>query len=390
VGQFYIVDDSEYPLPIKLPQATESRIHLIAVTRGSVKHAKSYWGKASSGSLFIDTNLVADQHKKAPFRIGWPLPNKRFVHVLDETTLDIVLNELDTISDFIEYLTKKEALFYTEGVSCIVPGEEELIAMYLSHFDYMKNEHYFPNVPQDALLILGEGDWKNLINSNAYESRREVNAISYLWDNLIEFHSQHIIHGSAISFADETSDINNEHLMRIMASENRLTRRSLGEALHVANSNKQKEMRFTRTILSATKKGRAYVFMSLFKPKDSSFEDYLKMRRSDLILYADGCKLKFENISEVVGIVFEPDQKVLNVIDFLLINFGTKKLDEEVGNEVQERLKIANMWNTQAMKSNIIRDLPFPKIKSPLISFKIFLKQKLTLFTRYIKRRFNK
>ena len=374
----------EIPLPIKLPSPLEARIHLVAVTRGSSNHSQSYWGRGSSGSLFIDTSLIGDQHMSAPFRVGWPLPNKRFVHVFDETTLDIVLNELDTVSDFVEYLKKKESLFSIRDVDCSIAGEEELIAIYLSNFDFKKNEHFFPSLPEGAALILGEGDWLRLLDSPGYASRRKANEISYTWDDLIEFHSHHIMHESAVSYSHENSSNSHERVMRIMASENRITRRVLGEAFHVANDVKQKGLRFTRTVLSQVK-GRAYVFMSIPKPENYSFEDYLERRRSDLLLYVDGCKLEFEKLSEIIGIVFEPGQRVLNSIDFLYVDFGENQLPTEFINEIKPQLKNANMWDKKSMKSGVIRHLPFPKVDSIIFNIYIWLRHKLKKLVRYLR-----
>lgn len=373
------------PLPIDLPLLAETRIHLVAVTRGSSEPSKAYWGGGSSGSLYIDTELVGNQHQEAPFRIGWALPDKRFVHVFDEMTLDIVLNELDTISDFIDYLTKKEKLFNTKGLHCAIAGEEELIALYLSHFDYKKNEHYFPTIPEDAVLALVEGDWKKLIDSPEYASRREANKISYTWDNLIEFQNQHIIHGHDLTFATENSTTKSEKVMRIMASENRITRRGLGEAFHVANSNKQKDKRFTRTIMDATKQGRAYVFMATSKPKNYSDQDYVERRRADLLLYADKCKWKFSKISEVIGIVFSPGQKVFNAIDFLYVNYGQDKIPAEYMNQIEPLLKDTNMWEDYTIKTEVVRRTPYPESKSYFFNIKLLLKQKIRKIISLIK-----
>lgn len=68
-----------------IPDPEKLRIHLIAVARGASEHATTYWGGGSSGSLFIDTKLVQKDHYSSPFRIGWALPNRRVVHVFDET-----------------------------------------------------------------------------------------------------------------------------------------------------------------------------------------------------------------------------------------------------------------------------------------------------------------
>lgn len=43
-----------------------------------------------------------------PFMIGQVDPARGYVHVFDDTSLEIVMSTLDTVSDFVEYLTKKE------------------------------------------------------------------------------------------------------------------------------------------------------------------------------------------------------------------------------------------------------------------------------------------
>lgn len=384
----FLDPDCKSTLPIQLPKASDRRIHLVAVTRGSSEHAVSYWGGGSSGSLFIDTKLVGDDHKSSPFCIGWVLPKKRLVHVLDEMTLDIVLNELDTISDFVDYLTKKEEKFCNHGVDFVVPGEEELLAFYLSHFDYKKNTHYFPDIPDGAAVVLGEGDWRWLINSPEYASRSRANDISYIWDNLIEFQNQHIIFGSAVSLVDNHSPEDYERIMRIMASENRLSRRALGESFHIANSIEEKDKRYTRTILSTAREGRAYIIMSLSNPVGFSHSEYWEMRRGELLLYAYGCKLKFEKVNEIIGIVFEPRQEILRSVDFMYINYGVNKIDADFADEIKQKLKDSNMWVTEAVKWKLIRNLPFPQVESTILGIFHWLRFKMNQIIKYMKKIF--
>lgn len=387
--RLFLDSDCQFPMPIKLPTTVDRRIHLVAVTRGSSAHAQTHWGGGSSGSLFIDTTLVGDNHKNHPFCVGWVLPNKRLVHVLDETTLDIILNELDTISDFVTYLTKKEEQLTTHGVDFVIPGEEELIAWYLSHFDHERQEHYFPNIPEGALLALREGDWESLVDSPAYKTRREANEISYLWDYLIEFQNQHIISGSASSLIGDDTPNTFERVMRMMASENRLSRRALGESFHIANSITEKDKRFTRTIVSTSQKGRGYIFMSLSRPDGFNAEEYLEMRRGELTLFAHGCKLKFEGLTEIVGLVFEPGQNVITSIDYFLINFGKDTIDEDFKNELKQKLNDANMWKTENVKTHIARHLPFPRKESLIYMIALWLKYRYFKIRRLIQQLLN-
>lgn len=367
----------QVPFPIKLPELPERRIHLVAVTKGSYEAAERHWGGGSSGSLFIKTTLVEDDHYYSPFQIGWPLPNKRLVHVFDELTLNIVLNELDTISDFVSYLTKKEEQFTTPNMDFMIPGEEELIALYLRHFDFKSEEHYLPKPPQGALVVLKEGDWKQLLKSKEYRTRWEENQISYLWDSLIEFQINHILNGSSSSVLGEPTAAMNERIMRMMAEETRLFRRALGESVHRANSINQPDKRFTRTLLSASREGRAYIFMTVPRQNDMSQEEYLERRRGDLLLHAYGCKLKFENITEIIGVTFAPGQKTMSSIDYFMITFGKEPFSPDIAEEIKHQLSANDMWQPSTIKMNAIRPIPFPHKNTVFKSISFWFKAKI-------------
>ena len=347
-------------LPIKLPDASRRRVHLIAVTRGATEYAKKYWGGGSSGSLVLDTSLVQNDHRSSPFSVGWVLPKRRFVHVLDETTLDVVLRELDTVSDFVDYLTKKQERLETPGTDFWIPGEEELVANYLLRFDPQSQEHSFPEAPPDALVVLREGDWTSLLASKAYRARRKANEISYLWDELIEYQNRHIINGSAVVLYREESLELHERVMRMMAQENRVARRILGASIDRARSINKKGKRFTRSIIGGRDKKRAYVFMSLPKPTGYSYIQYRELRQEQLLMYCYGCKLKFDHVREVVGIAFEPGKAKTISVDYLVTDFGDTPIDPQFAKEARGYLDDANMWNQDKVAFEMFRDTPFP------------------------------
>ena len=109
--RIFLEKDCQARLPIDLPDSRVARYFLIAVTRGSYEVAKHFWGGGSSGSLMLNSTIEGSTHYETPFCVGFPLPGRRFVHILDEMTVDILLEELDTIPDLIAYLECKEAYF---------------------------------------------------------------------------------------------------------------------------------------------------------------------------------------------------------------------------------------------------------------------------------------
>lgn len=346
-------------LPIQLPDPSKQRIHLIAVARGATAHAETYWGGGSSGSLFIDTKLVETDHYSVPFCIGWVLPSRRFVHVFDEMTLDIAMQELDTISDFTNYLRKKQEHFSTPEVDFIVHGEEELIANFITRYDAQTNQHNFPITPPGALVTTREGGWKKIVSSKAYRKRRKANEISYIWDKLIEFQNKHIISGTASAPFGDESITNYERVMRTMAQENRITRRVLGASIFRAQQVNVTGNRFTRTIVRPPKMDRAYVLMSLPKSKILTEAQYIELRRNDLVAYCYRCKLKFNSVREVIGIAFEPGKLTLKTVEYLLIDFGEKPIDPEFSQEILNQLITDNMWESREVSNLLIRDTPF-------------------------------
>ena len=122
------------PFPIDIPDLSTAKFHLIVVAHGNSLRCQQEFN--GSGSLMINSSIkgAVNHYMGAnggiPFCIGDIDPSRTFVHVLDDTSLDIVLNTLDTISDFVSYLDKKEKLIRSD-TTIFAAGEEDLLAYYL-------------------------------------------------------------------------------------------------------------------------------------------------------------------------------------------------------------------------------------------------------------------
>ena len=152
-----------------------------------------------------------------------------FVHVFDECSLPIVLGELDTITDFVNYLQTKEDLFST-GQILVAPGEEHLLATYLM------NERSFSAT--NAPILQVEDVWDEYNTRPEVAARRDLDRPSYAWDSLINSFTKPGATRTKlpargddeiqiIEAEDEELDI----VLRIMARETRFARRMLGREL---------------------------------------------------------------------------------------------------------------------------------------------------------------
>ncbi len=220
----------------------------------------------------------------------WPLYlgdfGKGFVHTFDEISLDIVMNELDTITDFVKYLSDVEA-FLTKGVKITLNGgEEDLLALYLT------NGRVFPD--KFNALYLDDNLWKGFIKRPEYRAKKEADKDSYIWDRLIEIISKDFQTGN-IEVGDSLIDL--EQTLRIMAREDRFSRRVLGKSfLQFMELARQKRV---RSQLSQSPSGVPYVFLARPHKEDRNY------RREELGLRCFVARGMYPNQTNVVGIATE-------------------------------------------------------------------------------------
>jgi len=291
--------------------------------------------------------------------VGWPLENKRFVHVFDGDTISLILRELDTLSDFVDYLNKKQDLFEKSGCEFLITGEEELLAAYLTNIDPKTNEHRFQSFPPDHLVYLGEGYWSKLEANAGYRSRAEANKISYLWDDLIEYQASHMIHGSSELTTVASTKGSEEHVLRVMASENRLKRRSLGESVYSLRLKSNEKLRATRCIADSRGQ-RVYAMLALPYLPEQPHDEYRDYRKYLLHVYCEGAALQFSEAQEILGIAFEHYDSDIASVDFLYIRLNGVRFDPANRAEIEARLREEGIWQPSAVSGRVIRDAEFP------------------------------
>lgn len=211
---------------LSLPPVGEARVHRIAVAVGS--------------------------RGKVPLPFGDF--GKGFVHVLDEISARILLQELDTIADFVEYLVAKEA--FCRNVNHLVQfREEDFLAMFL---------HAGRRFPESApdVIIAPDELWDAFIGKPEVAAKSKADEVSYVWDRLIETFVNDVLDNT---LEPEASPSAAEMALRIMARENRFSRRVLGEAFKDFLA--QSQTRPLARMLTAPS-GTVYVFLAYPRESD--------------------------------------------------------------------------------------------------------------------------
>ncbi|TPQ37257.1 hypothetical protein C2U69_16950 [Cupriavidus pinatubonensis] len=129
-----------------------------------------------------------------------------------------------------------------------------------------------------------------------------------------------------------------------MAEEPRHKRTYLGATLHRARKIGRGKKRYTVAVKTSNDQHRVYVIMSLPRPTAINYEVYREARQYQLATYAEGCKLWLPEVREVVGIAFEPYSTKTISVDFLLMRFHDKELDDSWRLDIEQRLQQENMW----------------------------------------------
>jgi hypothetical protein len=316
--------------PIPLPPFDRAKVQLIAVTRGSYDACRKHFGVGATGSLMVATELRGADHYRNPFCIGHVLPNGPFIHVLDEMTVELLLSEFDTVSDFTTYLEHRQSFLCTEGKRIIATGEEELVTAYAVRVDG-QGRHSFPELVENAdTFMFKEGGWHEFHNHPRYRAKKSADVRSYEWDRLIEL---------LIETGEPLDDLstNSEPYLRIMAGESRLSRRSLAEAMRRAfDRDTPPTQRYVVTAVASPSQV-VYVFVALPAPFGcDTYDEYRDLRRTHLLACCHTAKLRFVSATKIVGIAREPFTQTNGLFDAVFLNVPEHPLDSEVQRFVEE------------------------------------------------------
>ncbi|MBR8834456.1 MAG: NERD domain-containing protein [Stigonema ocellatum SAG 48.90 = DSM 106950] len=175
---------------------------------------------------------------------------KGFVHIFDRVSFETILRELDTITDFVQYLIDKEDL-YASGKKTVFDGsEEDLLGYYI---------HNGRSYPQDFnIIIVGSNIWNEIIKKPEYTAKKIADKDSYMWDKLLETISKDVLNNN-LEFC---SDLNQSELaLRAMARETRFTRRILGKFFKDFMDSAAKRKTESRMLISP-QTSIAYVFLA--------------------------------------------------------------------------------------------------------------------------------
>jgi len=261
----------------------------------------------------------------------FPLPTghfeKGFVNVFDENSTMTILKELDTITDFTNYLVAKQK--FTEKNTILVPFETDFLALYLQtglRFDVDEN-----------VVLTGEDVWEGYIKSDEYLNWEREKEVSYIWDIMI--HSFYLNNKDLYRTKEKRNDL--ENAIRIIALEPRINRIELGLVIENAAKNNVK----ARMLQPNGNAEHTYVYMRVT-------ENNWESKDSELGLRCIVARAEFPQAKKIIGISMYRSKEDNFSFDFQYVHIPD--IDEKfiaLANSIKSELGLfKNVRQTQSIK----------------------------------------
>jgi len=258
------------------------------------------------------------------------------VHVFTRDFTEIIMTELDTISDYTRYLREKERL--AEKLKCLVVGggEQELLAFYLI------NNRSFQPLMEAQLIMLEPGAWESLRGRPEYKAKKEEDRISYGWDSIIN--SAH------------TGSPEYERVARELARPNRFERcylsKTFFDAYVKAHNDNQHDL-FRRVV---PMKGVTYCFLFADDPEPR------ERRKAMLGIMCYVARGKFPENKRVVGIAVE--KKIRPRVSYDFCVFELPEWTDDHQKEMEEIQRKTGVFVTPTFEQTHEEEYPTASRKS--------------------------
>lgn len=325
-------------IPIKIKK--DIKIYRILVAHGISEYIAKIPGN-TSGSLGIK---YADDKDFDGIPYFVELPKYPVYHVLDSANSEIVLKELDTITDFINYLKEKEKTIKNSKIITYT-GEEDILGQYMRTIDYQTGRHYIiKDEDKNKILNFENNIWETFSNSMEFKEKKYMDEVSYLWDEYLAELCEFALAGELIGNVDV---FNENSPIKEMAKESRLYRRILSEGI-IQAVNKFPEIAddYTRQVrLMMSEDGKSsYVFLQIKYNEQEDYEGIVRPKRREMLNIACGAlKNKHSSLNKIIGIAINsPKHHIFADQDYILLNCKNWKREDR--SHYYNLNKFYNFW----------------------------------------------
>lgn len=233
-------------------------------------------------------------------------------------------------------------------------GEEDLLGHYLVNYDTTTKRHVIGPKSKDKGkvngVMIGEGEWRDFIQTGVYNNTKNEDRISYFWDQLIPRTCQNSLEGT---LGGNSNIMRGESAIYEMVKEPRFMRRGLSEKMLSAVDRFPGTGSFTRqvTFLPSFEPNVGYILLQLHVPEEfRAAADFREKRQALLEIACGAAKNKFPSLVKIIGIGIEAPKFSDDTVaeDFILMPCET--WSDERRTYYEELNREWNFFGTPALR----------------------------------------
>ena len=343
-GRVFVDRQCTQRFPVRIPSSDEAMYHLIIVAHGALQRTTETLG--GTGGLVVTNTVVGDDLVKQPFTAGELDREKTFVHIFDDRSFPIVLESLDTIVDLVEYLGAKQALLRSP-TPVLARSDEDLLAEYLPNLD-LSGRRVFAVEVTDEGVIVDDGQWEQLAASGWWKHEQELNELSYVWDEMIQASATNTLDDRRWFACPHDAFSDSERILRFMAQESRVRRRTLGRMWLEGLAKSQPGETYMRCLVPSGSEETNWIFVFVPRLSTMSYEEYRERRAAVLETECRLLKHRHPGVKHIVGIAGEAGLNHLDRSEDLIY------FDARIWSDEDERTAAEIHRQRRAVSSSII------------------------------------
>lgn len=330
--------------PFQITITKDTKIHLIAVAHGTSEKCREYFSDGDGG-LHINNQIVGNMHTDPdckPFYIGKVFADEEdFIHIFDDVSYANILQELDTVQDFLNYLEARKEFLLTKTV--FAESENNILGLHIQGV-IRRNIHGLQLLTQGCNMVTLKGPiWEDVKQSNPYIDWKREMAKSYFWDNLLQ-NTFFFIENGLPSYTNSPTIQDQGRLFERMAGEDRAHRYALTNAFLSFFSSVDPNFRGTRIICEPDNPSTGYLLFLLPRKNHTEDTEYRDHRRKMLRDYCVITKLDYPWLQHIIGVAHESAGNKYSSEDFIYLD-ATEWSDEQQ----QEALSLKEEYQERGM-----------------------------------------
>src|SRR5438445_10892542 len=328
LASVYVDGRATQAFPFTLPAPEKRRLHLIAVVHPdrNPKAQPQNWPGLSFDSAVLGA--------ESPFRVGRLAAKSLPVHLFDGKTLEDLLQELDTVADFVGYLKRRQAAI--ESTANLAFAEHDLLALSLSNRDSREwGPIPLPAPDVDGVVRIPSGLWDAYLSSKRTIHRKTADEQSRVIDRLIEHFHEEYIEGRTEHQRPQTFD-SHERALRLLASESRFGRRIIAAVFYEIFQETEQHTTWASTVPSRDVPGLRYVLYTYPASSPESNAHYEQALMHHLQARIFVARSQFQ-ADVIIGIGL-PNRTVDTNLKMMAVFDGTGWTDED--QKAAERLQV--------------------------------------------------